>query len=86
MVGKEELVEIKRDWASRLKCDQQGYPLPVVLIGEGQAWDNGVHEVCPACKGNPLPPSAYCLRCDSWGLDWANWERYEAMLRSRARV
>lgn len=25
--------------------------------------------VCSACKGSPLPRSAYCLRCDRWGWD-----------------
>lgn len=51
------------------------WPRPKVLVGSGLIpWpgprENADH-VCPACGDQPLPPNAYCLRCDRWGLDQA---------------
>ncbi|WP_145273533.1 hypothetical protein [Tautonia plasticadhaerens] len=48
-------------------------PRPTRLIGTGLIpWpgpsiDSEVP--CPACGPDPLPPNAYCLCCDRWGLD-----------------
>lgn len=48
-------------------------PRPTLLIGQGltpwpgPAADNPAP--CPACRDEPLDATAYCLRCDRWGLD-----------------
>ena len=50
-------------------------PRPSRLIGTGLVpWPGpsaGAEGPCPACGSVPLPPNAYCLCCDRWGLDGA---------------
>lgn len=48
-------------------------PKPTLLIGGGLSPWPGPHQgnglSCPACRSTRLPPRAYCLWCDRWGLD-----------------
>ena len=48
-------------------------PRPSLLVGQGLTpWpgpSRAAEATCPACGSAPLPPHAYCLCCDAWGLD-----------------
>lgn len=48
-------------------------PKPTLLIGGGLSpWPGPFQNdarSCPACQLSRLPPRAYCLWCDRWGLD-----------------
>lgn len=64
--------------ADRRLSDEQStrLPRPAILLEGSRAWPGGFpgqvdHDgQCPACRGEPLRPSTYCLVCDGWGLDW----------------
>jgi hypothetical protein len=72
--------------ASRGGDDRAEPPRPTMLIGTclipwpGPASSGSGR--CPACDSRRLPPNAYCLCCDRWGMDDAN----EAPSRSRGRA
>jgi hypothetical protein len=59
--------------AASRNVDRAEPPRPTILIGTGLIpWpgpfstDSGR---CPACDSRLLPPNAYCLYCDRWGMD-----------------
>jgi hypothetical protein len=51
---------------------REGLPVPTFLLGLALPWDRPEittrRRRCRTCGGRRLRPTAYCLRCDNWGL------------------